>query len=95
MPQRAEDFYARLRARLFNWLPAHTSHMTTSFRVRQDEHFLEQCVAHPHSGSPEWETDMYLFGFVNSLWSSLDSFAHELIAYYEGRPNPAAHPTMS
>jgi hypothetical protein len=82
MPARAIAFQVRYKAQNVNWIPSRMYHVTTSFRVRQAQAFLEQLQEHGVPGSPNWETDMRIFGLVNALRSGLDSFAHEIVAFY-------------
>jgi hypothetical protein len=86
MPARANAFYERLPKT--DWVKAHVYHGTTNVRVRQAKYFLDQLieeVMRPHTEESEfYKRDMFLFGLVNSLRSSLDSLAHELFLFYGG-----------
>lgn len=101
MPQRANDFFTRGQNRFPQaWTPLLVYHGTTNARVRQARYLREQLDQEIHSGSAGtvdgfWRREMFSFGFINSLRSSLDSFAHELIFFYEGSPNSTIYPQCS
>lgn len=86
MPARANAFYERLPKT--DRVKAHVYHATTNARVAQAKFFLDQLieeVMRPHTEESEfYKRDMFLFGLVNSLRSSLDSLAHELFLFYKG-----------
>lgn len=87
MPARAKAFYGRLIARDFH--KGHVYHTTTKARVMQAKFFLDCLTGEVALETPEYldafdRRDMLLFGLVNSLRSSLDSFTHELVFYYCG-----------
>jgi hypothetical protein len=86
MPARANAFYKRLPQT--DWLKAHTYHGTTNARVAQAkfylEHLIEEVMRPDEDVTEFYKRDMFLFGLVNSLRSSLDSFAHQLFLFYGG-----------
>lgn len=87
MPARANAFYSRLTQ--VNHHKGHIYNTTTKARVMQAKFFLDCLTGEETLEVPEYldefdRRDMLLFGLVNSLRSSLDSFTHELILYYGG-----------
>lgn len=87
MSARAKAFYGRLITRDFH--KGHVYHTTTKARVMQAKFFLDCLTGEATLEAPEYldafdRRDMLLFGMVNSLCSSLDSFTHELVFYYRG-----------
>jgi hypothetical protein len=89
MPDRAKAFYDRLIA--LNYLKGHVYHTTTKARIVQAKFFLESLNGERNLETPAYlnefdKRDMFVFGAVNSLRSSLDSFTHEIVLYYQGAP---------
>jgi len=86
MPARAQAFYGRLIK--LDYLKAPAYHTTTKTRVKQAKFFLDCLTGEVTLEAPEYldafdRRDMLMFGLVNSLRSSLDSFTHdELFLYY-------------
>lgn len=94
MPARANAFYERLvnRAHIKTdplKTKARVYHATTKARVVQANFFLDCLTGEVTLEAPAYldefdKRDMLLFGLVNSLRSSLDSFTHELVLFYNG-----------
>jgi hypothetical protein len=87
MSARANAFYSRLIK--VDWHKGHIYNTTTKARVMQAKFFLDCLTGEATLEAPEYldefdRRDMLLFGLVNSLRSSLDSFTHELVLYYRG-----------
>lgn len=89
MPHRAKAFYDRLIH--LNHLKGHVYHTTTKARIAQAKFFLENLRGERSLETPEYlndfdKRDMFMFGLVNSLRSSLDSFTHEIVLLYKASP---------
>jgi hypothetical protein len=89
MSTRAKAFYDRLIQ--LNYLKGHVYHTTTKARIMQAKFFLEHLNGECSLETPVYldefdKRDMFIFGLVNSLRSSLDSFTHEIVLFYEGSP---------
>lgn len=87
MLARANAFYERLIQS--NYLKGHVYHTTTKARIMQAKFFLESLNGERSLETPEYlndfdKRDMFIFGLVNSLRSSLDSFTHEVVLFYQG-----------
>lgn len=90
MPERANAFYNRLTQK--DQTKGHVYHGATVARVTQAQFFLDQlnetAKLESAGGTSDFtKRDMWLFGLVNSLRSSLDSFTYELIVFYGGFPS--------
>jgi hypothetical protein len=89
MPIGTKAYYDRLVQ--LNYLKGHVYHTTTKARIMQARFFLENLNGERKLEAPEYldgfdKRDMFIFGLVNSLRSSLDSFTHEMVLFYEGSP---------
>lgn len=87
MPTRANAFYSRLTK--LDYHKGHVYHTTTKARFTQAKFFLDCLTGEATVDAPEYldefdRRDMFLFGLVNSLRSSLDAFAHEIVLFYGG-----------
>ena len=87
MTARANDFYERLTKS--NRFKGHVYNTTTKVRIMQARFFLEHLTEGAELDAAKFlnefeKRDMFLFGLVNSLRSSLDSFTHELALFYRG-----------
>ncbi len=87
MPARAKAFYDRLTK--LDYPKGHIYHTTTKARVMQAKFFLEHLTEEKRLETGEYldefdKRDMFLFGLINSLRSSLDSFTHEIVVFYGG-----------
>ena len=90
MPERANQFHERLTK--VAGTSGHKYHNSTNARVAEAKQFHSLLVRY-NRGDALWSLprfvilDMLIFGFVNSLRSSLGSFAHELVEFYGGVPS--------
>jgi hypothetical protein len=89
MPNRAHEFQVRFKAKFpGNWTQLHVYNVTTCARISQASFFLKELTNEILEGpgtplAPSTRRDMFMFGRINSLRSSLDAIAHEIVTYYE------------